>query len=794
MKKNIKNETIVYRYKTDPNLGLDDSQVEERLDAGLTNEKAADDTNYTAKIIRKNIFTYFNLIFFVFAAILISQGSYNHLTFLGVVFTNTIIGIVQEIRSKRTLDKLSLVSAPISCVVRCGKEQKIPSDRLVLDDIIVLETGNQIPADAVVCSGEIFVNESLITGEADEIKKSAGGKLLSGSFVVSGKCRARLEAVGAEAFASKLTDEAKKAKKRGRPGMMRSLNILIMIIGIIIIPFFVIMFFNQHNTLGLTVKESIENSVASSIGMIPEGLYLLTSIALAASTVRLAKGETLVHDMKCIESLARVDIICVDKTGTITKPDMEVNEIIALDKEKNYDSLLKQYVSCMETENITLSAVKNYFGISGVNKSNLHRKKEFSSAYKYSAAEFSDGRVYALGAPEILLGKSYNDYRNDIETHFSSGERILLFGEAGSNKDEIFSDGTFGGKIQPLMFITLSNPIRENACETFKYFSEQGVCVKVISGDNPESVSAVAARAGIENAEKYIDVSGLSEKEILSKEMLDYTVFGRVKPEQKRLLIKNFKKAKHTVAMTGDGVNDVLALKDADCSIAMASGSDAAANVSDLVLVNSDFANMPKVVAEGRRVINNIERTASLFLVKNIFSFFMTVISIFAVSYYPLKPVQISLVSCTMIGIPSFFLALEPNKSIVRGRFLRNVLRNAFPAAVTGVILVECSLLLSNAFKIEYAKISTVACMVYAVVSYIMLYKTCKPFNVWHSILFAAMGIIYILFTALFPEFFNISKLDFGCIIIMILLFVPAYPLQKGFERIFDLCRSKVIK
>lgn len=354
MKKNIKNETIVYRYKTDPNLGLDDSQVEERLDAGLTNEKVADDTNYTAKIIRKNIFTYFNLIFFVFAAILISQGSYNHLTFLGVVFTNTIIGIVQEIRSKRTLDKLSLVSAPTSCVVRCGKEQKIPSDRLVLDDIIVLETGNQIPADAVVCSGEIFVNESLITGEADEIKKAAGGKLLSGSFVVSGKCRARLEAVGAEAFASKLTDEAKKAKKRGRPGMMRSLNILIMIIGIIIIPFFVIMFFNQHNTLGLTVKESIENSVASSIGMIPEGLYLLTSIALAASTVRLAKGETLVHDMKCIESLARVDIICVDKTGTITKPDMEVNEIIALDKEKNYDSLLKQYVSCMETENITL--------------------------------------------------------------------------------------------------------------------------------------------------------------------------------------------------------------------------------------------------------------------------------------------------------------------------------------------------------------------------------------------------------------------------------------------------------
>ncbi len=794
MKKEDKNRGFsVLRYNSAPDAGLSEIEAEERAEEGLINKKPSDNNDTVSKIITKNIFTYFNIIFFVFAAVLIYEGAYNHLTFLGVVFANTFIGIVQEIRSKKALDKLNLVSAPTSRVIREGKIKTINSEDLVLDDIIELETGSQIPADATVCTGEVFVNEALVTGEADEIKKVSGDNLLSGSFVVSGKCRARLEAVGAESFALKLTLEAKRAKKRQRPGMMKSLNILIMVIGIIIIPFSVIMFLNQHETLGLSEKESIENTVASSIGMIPEGLYLLTSVALAASTVRLAKGNTLVHDMKCIENLARVDIICVDKTGTITEPDMAVKEVSVLSQIPFVNDAIASFVSCMETENVTLTALKTYYKDMIYQKCGVVRKKEFSSVYKYSAAEFADGNIYVLGAPEILLSEKYDKYRDDLEKHFSAGERVLAFCRVNGeyDRENVFSDSAFSSNAVPLAFLFIVNPIRESAKETFKYFSEQNVAVKVISGDNPCAVSAIAAQAGIENAEKYIDVSGLSEKEICSKKMLDYTVFGRVSPEQKRMLIRTFKKAKHTVAMTGDGVNDVLALKDADCSIAMASGSDAAASISDLVLLNSDFSNMPHVVEEGRRVINNIERTASLFLVKNIFSFIMTIISIISVSYYPFKPVQISLVSCMMIGIPSFFLALEPNNDIVRGKFLRNVMYNAFPTAITAVLLVECAMILASSFGIDYANISTVACLVYAFSAYMMLFKVCKPASsTWHGILFALMGILYAVCIFVLPQFFSMTYLNIGCIVLTVLLMFPIYPLQKGAEKLLDLARS----
>lgn len=783
---NSEKSKTVYRYTPEPNWGLNDNQVAERLKIGLSNKLPSDDQNSISKIIAKNVFTYFNLIFFIFAIALMVEKSYNHLAFLGVIFSNTIIGIVQEVRSKKILGKLNLVTAPVSKVIRNGAETVIKSDELVLDDIIVLETGNQIPADATVCSGEVFVNESLVTGEADEIRKGKGDNLLSGSFVISGSCRARLDAVGSDSFAARLTIDAKKTKKRQRPGMMKSLNILIMIIGVVIIPFGVIMFINQNQTLGLSVKESVENAVASSLGMIPEGLYLLTSIALVASTIRLAKGNTLVHDMKCIESLARVDIICVDKTGTITEPDMTVKAILPQGNDLSIGNKIRDFVFGMDTDNITQTAIKNYFG-DAETENRVVRKKEFSSVFKFSAAEFENGEIYVLGAPEILLRENYAQYKKSLEEHFAAGERVLLFGMPQNPTDAkaVFTENELSIKIKPLAFITLSNPIRENALKTFEYFANQGVTVKVISGDNARTVSYIASQAGIKNADKYIDVSKLSDDEVSSEKMLDYTVFGRVSPTQKRLLIRTFKKAKHTVAMTGDGVNDVLALKDADCSIAMASGSEAASNVSDLVLVNSDFANMPQVVDEGRRVINNIERSASLFLVKNIFSFIMTLISILAVTYYPLKPVQISLVSCMMIGTPSFFLALEPNKNLVKGKFLRNVLYHAFPTAISAVILVEAWLLISNAFNIEYAKITTVACMIYGFTSYMMLLKVCRPMNIWHGILFTLMGVGFILCVILLPWFFDITRLDIGSIIIMVLLMLPAYPLQLGIEKLF---------
>lgn len=777
-------------YVVNPDEGLDYSSVKARIKNGQTNKKVSDNEYSTGAIIRKNVFTYFNFVFFAFALVLIIEGSFNQLAFLGVVFTNTVIGIIQEIRSRRALDKLNLLSERRTKVIRGGMALDIKGEELVLDDIVELESGNQVPADAVLRKGEVYVNESLLTGEADEVRKSCGDKLLSGSFIVSGKCRAQLSAVGGDSFAGALTKEAKRQKKGKRPGMMRSLNILIIAIGVIIIPFSIIMFCNQHFSLGLSIKESVENTVASAIGMIPEGLYLLTSIALAASTVRLARSKTIVHDMKCIESLARADVICVDKTGTITEPEMKLSEISPLSEDFSEDKL-SELAFGMETENITLCAIKNYFEEKNtVSDKKPLKKKEFSSKFKYSAARLSDDAVYLLGAPEILLNDDFENYEAEAQKYLASGERVLLFAKA-ENGDRAFADERFTGVVKPLAFIALSNPIRENAREIFEYFSSQGVDVKVISGDNPETVASVAERAGIKNAQSYIDLSGLSDDEVMSSEILRYTVFGRVSPTQKRLLVRNLKKNGHTVAMTGDGVNDVLALKDADCSIAMASGSEAASSVSDLVLVNSDFANMPKVVDEGRRVINNIERTASLFLVKNIFSFILTLVAMITVSVYPLKPIQISLSSGLMIGIPSFLLALEENHNLVKGRFLTNVLRNAFPVGITSCVLVSFAMLIADEFNMDYATLSTVSCFVFSFAGYTMLYKVCKPMNVRHGIMFAAMGIIYVASVAVLPEFFNISRLNAGSLIITILLIAQVYPLQTYIERLFGVFKRK---
>ena len=765
--------------------GLNAKEVDERIRSGLVNKQQNYEKYAYLKIAARNIFTYFNLIFIVFAVVLISQRAYNHLAFMGVVISNSVIGIVQEMRSKKELDKLNIVSMSKYNVFRGGVKVKINSNCLVKDDVAEFEAGNQIPADAQVLGGKVYVNESYITGEADEVEKNAGDTLYSGSFVVSGKCTARLTAVGDKSFASNLALEAKRTKKRQRPGMMKSLNILITVIGILIIPFAVIMFLNQHGTLGLSVKESVENTVASSIGMIPEGLYLLTSTALFAATVRLAKGKTLVHDMKCIESLARVDIICVDKTGTITEPDMNVDKFIPLCDGKNINQILCNFINAFDTSNATIKALKKYFKSNSITgqKINIIQKTEFSSALKYSAV-MTDCGTYLLGAPEILLNGNFNNYKDIILPFIKNGKRVLLFADVcGENaKIPIKQNDTANINIKPLMFVVLSNPVRENAKQTFKYFENAGVQVKVISGDNPQTVSYAACEAGIKNAQNYIDVSNLSDDELKTDKVLNNTVFGRVSPSQKKIIICALKARKHTVAMTGDGVNDVLALKESDCSIAMASGAEAACNVADLVLVNSDFANMPLIVDEGRRVINNIERTAALFLVKNIFSFIMTLVSVFAVCYYPLKPVQISLVSAMMIGIPSFFLALEPNKNLVEGKFLRNVIKKALPSALSAVLSVCCLLIVSDCFNMEYDMLSTIACIVYAFCAYMMLFGVCKPFNIPHTVLFVLMGAGYVLCAVEFSQFFCMYALNRGAVIICILLAVFAYFVKNTAE------------
>ena len=658
----------VARIETTADTGLTQAQVKERMEKGWSNAPVDSPSKTTKEIIISNVFTYFNLIFLVIAVLLLLVGAFRDLTFLPVIICNTLIGIIQEIRSKKVLDKLSVLNAPKATVVREGKLQTIPAEKAVLDDVVKFQAGNQICADATVIDGEVQVNESLLTGESDEITKKPGDTLMSGSFVVSGSCLGRLEQVGADSYISKLTLEAKATKEGEQSEMIRSLDKLVQIVGFLIIPIGIVLFGQQYLLGDSSIKTSMQAMVAAIIGMIPEGLYLLASVALVVSVMRLATKKVLVHDMKCIETLARVNVLCVDKTGTITENTMKVHDVVSLEPYEKEElpplkELLGDFAHAMSKDNITMAAMQEYFtqGSGQVATS----VTSFSSAFKYSSVTFHT-TSYVLGAPEFVLRDDYEIYKETIESYGSEGYRVLVFGRY---------EGTPDGKalteaVVPYGLVLLANPIRKEAWETFQYFADQGVDIKVISGDNPVTVSKVASQAGIANADNYIDASQLKTPDDIKQAVLKYTVFGRVTPDQKRQFVRALKEAGKTVAMTGDGVNDVLALKDADCSIAMASGSDAAAQASQLVLLESNFSCMPSVVLEGRRVVNNIERSASLFLVKNIFSFLLSLFSMAFMITYPLEPSQISMVAMFTIGIPAFLLAMEPNKKMIEGHFL----------------------------------------------------------------------------------------------------------------------------
>ena len=638
-----------------PIIGLTSEEVRERIDKGLTNHTDISTQKTVGQIVKSNLLTYFNLIFLILTVLLCIVGSFRNLTFLPVIIGNTVIGIFQELRAKKTLDKMSMLNAPHSIVVRDGEQQQIQSEELVKDDIIILSAGNQICADATVLSGSISVNEALLTGESDEIMKRSGDGLMSGSFVVSGQCYAKLDKVGNESYISKLTAQAKAMGDGEQSEMIRYINKLVKWVGIIIIPVGIILFCQAYIMNGETFKKSVVSMVAAVLGMIPEGLYLLTTVALALSTIRLAKKQVLLHDMKSIETLARVDVLCVDKTGTITEPGMQVTELVIsgrcgdaeMDK-RAFAHLLADYSAVIEDNNATMEAIRAYVAKNEIEKGSrtLLKTQPFTSANKYSKVSFVEG-YYMLGAPEFIMKDRYDEISEEIEEYQSKGYRVLLMAESG--EDSSGSGRTFGG-ISPIGYIVLSNPIRENAESTFTYFKEQGVAIKVISGDNPATVSEVAKRAGIDGAENYVDASTLASEKDITEAVDKYTVFGRVTPKQKQLIVRALQKQKHTVAMTGDGVNDILAMKDADCSIAMASGSEAAAQAAQTVLLDSDFGRMPYVVFEGRQVVNNIQRSASLFLVKNIFSLLMAIFSaVFAITY-PLEPSQISLISMFTIG------------------------------------------------------------------------------------------------------------------------------------------------
>lgn len=785
--------------------GLTDEEVRQRVEEGLTNRTDISTDKTTKEIVISNVFTYFNLIFLVITILLIMVGSFRNLTFLPIIIGNTVIGIVQEIRAKKTLEKMSLLNAPHADVIRNGSVKQISTEELVKDDVILLTAGKQICADAVVISGNIQVNESLLTGEADEVEKTEGSTLMSGSFVVSGECYARLEKVGNESYISKLSLEAKSMGGKEQSEMIRSINLIVKWVGIVIIPIGLILFWQSHFVNGESITKSVTSTVAAIIGMIPEGLYLLTTVALALSTMKLARKKVLLHDMKSIETLARVDVLCVDKTGTITEPDMKLKEIflcknsgadgtqtaLTLDELK---SLILDYANASVDNNATMLALKAYAAEALTNNTSaLHRtavsQQAFSSSLKYGSVTFSDG-TYLLGAPEFIMHEDFARIEEEIIPYADKGDRVLLFARYDGENVE----NGINGSVTPLGFVALANPIRANAVKTFEYFKSQGVAIKVISGDNPRTVSRIAIQAGIESAESFVDAATLDTEDKIADAVNKYTVFGRVTPKQKKQLVKALQAKGHTVAMTGDGVNDILAMKDADCSVAMASGSEAAAQAAQVVLLDSDFAHMPDVVYEGRRVVNNIQRSASLFLVKNIFSLLLSLFSVILMVTYPLEPAQVSLISMFTIGVPGFLLALEQNKDRIKGRFITNVMLKALPGGLTDVIAVGALVVCGEVFCISDASIGTIATLVLSVVGFMILFKISEPLNgMKYAVIIG--NIAGLVFSGFFlKKLFALTDLSNICILLMIVFGFAAESLFRNLTLLVEKLRGSYEK
>ena len=770
--------------EADPELGLTMEQADRRRLGGWSNGMPQSASKSEKEIILENCLTFFNLVFIILAVVLILSGSsVKNLTFLIVVLCNAVIGCYQEIRAKRAVDKLTLVAAQHIRTIRDGELRKLRSDLLVRDDIVEFVAGDQICADAIVRSGELQVNEALVTGEEDAIRKQPGDELKSGSFVVAGTARAQLTRVGGDSFAAKLAAEAKADPHASKSEMMNTLDKLIRVVGVALIPIGLILFYQEFQVLNLGLTKSVEGTVSALIGMIPEGLYLLTSVAMAVSALKLTKNKVLVQDMNCIETLARVDVLCVDKTGTITEAKMEVDNVVPItnDNPEFLEQVLAAIYTGTEPENDTGRAMAEMFA--GETDWICTKRVPFTSQTKWSAAVFRDQGAFVVGAPEFVMGKRYEELREDVENWSSCGYRVLLIAEYAGDPDR---QELSVGRLRPLALVLLTNRIRPEAPETFAYFAEQGVSIKVISGDNPVTVSEVARRAGIANAEDFIDAGELETDKDFLWAVEHCTVFGRVTPDKKKKLIRAFKRKGHTVAMTGDGVNDVLAMKEANCGIAMASGAQAASQVAQLVLLNSDFSAMPRIVAEGRRVINNIQRAATLFLVKNIFSLGLSVITLFTSWPYPLRPVHLSVISALTIGVPSFFLAMEPNYERVSGRFLPSVLRRAFPGGLTNIFVVLMAQAFRAAFHLPLDQVSTVCAAILSVVGLLVLFQTCKPFDKFRRLIWIAMAVGLVVCFTWLNSLFELSASDPSIKLVMAVLLIMTPTVFFAVERVFD--------
>ncbi|MCR4751281.1 MAG: HAD-IC family P-type ATPase [Eubacterium sp.] len=783
----------VTRYEPDPYMGLTREIVQERKAQGLDNQSVAPPSKTVGEIVKGNVLTYFNLIFLIISILLFSVQAYREMLFLPIIIMNALIGIVQELQAKKTLDNLNVLNAPKARVVREGKIHTIAAEGLVLDDIVIFQAGNQICADAVIMDGSVSVNEALLTGESDEIRKNPGDTLMSGSFLVSGTCYARLDKVGASSYINKLTAQAKTAKEGEQSEMIRSLNRIVLMAGISILPIGILLFYQSYMVQQSTLRDSITSAVAAVMGMIPEGLYLLSSVTLAAGVAKLAMKKVLVHDMKCIETLARVDVLCVDKTGTITENKMLVETVSTLppyERDKSYppiDELLSDFATAQSADNITMEAVKEFFTHPGT--AQPVAVTGFSSAFKYSSVTFPD-HAYVLGAPEFILKEQFETYKDEIEEHSSKGFRVLVLASYGGTPDGY----ALTGSVTPLALVVIANKIRKDADKTFRYFHNQGVDIKVISGDNPLTVSEVATQAGIYHADLYIDASTLKTKEELAKAVEEYTVFGRVTPAQKRQFVHALKEAGHTVAMTGDGVNDVLALKDADCSVAMAAGSDAAAQASQLVLLDNDFSHMPQIVLEGRQIVNNMERSGSLFLVKNLFSLLLALFSIIFGFSYPLKPAQLSMISMFTIGAPGFFLSQVPNRDLIQGSFIRNVLKKALPAAATDFIVIASLVVFGEVFNISSYDISTACAILSAIIGFMILYHIIQPMDKYKwGILGGCMA--GMLFSLVFLRgFFGITSMSMRCVMLFVVFSITTEPILRYLIRLTDFISKRFVR
>ncbi|MGI6154000.1 MAG: HAD-IC family P-type ATPase [Christensenellaceae bacterium] len=755
--------------------GLNEAAIHERIEAGLVNQYKSNTTKSYGQILKEHFFTFYNILNIALAALLMAVGAYKDMLFAVIVVANFVIGVVQEFSSKRTLDKLALIVAAKANVVRSGKKKSISIGELVLDDVMELKTGNQIPADAIMLSGYLEVNESLITGESDVIKKNAGDFLYSGSFVVSGTGRARVENVGEDNYANQISQSAKAAKKR-KSELYSTLGWILKTISFILVPMGVMLFYKQHILLGLIPSEAIVKTVAAIIGMIPEGLILMTSIAFVASVIFLAYDHTLVQDMYGIETLARSDVICFDKTGTLTAGEISFDSEVPLTK-INIEPALCNLCGALQDENATMTALRSEYP--PCHDYTVLSTIPFSSARKFSGACFEGHGSYIMGATEFVFPSGHDHLRRQAEALSKGGKRVLVF----AHSNQVISGDVLPDGLTPLAFLLLSDTLRSDVKETLAYFIQYDVDIKIISGDNPGTVAYIAKSAGVPNADRFIDASTLHTENALRDAVRECSVFGRVSPAQKKDMVRLMKEDGRKVAMMGDGVNDVLALKEADCSVAVASGSDAAKNISDIVLMDSSLKHLLHVVEDGRKIINNIQRVATLFITKTVYSVLLALCTLFLFdNAYPFTPMQLAVISFINIGAPSFFLALEPQYDRIHGKFISNVLAKSLPGGLAIMLCILLMNILTSTLGYTPNEYTTMCVFVAVAGGLWVLFKVSSPWTFIRRIVFAAMIGLFAVGVIFFHNFLELYPLDLPQIIVLVVVCVIMPYLMHFFE------------